>query len=69
MIGCLPAFITCHNSVEYKCLKMISMDEAPLVLKSVLFLSGIMTGLKMLSALNIGISGKRLDMLSIECPD
>jgi hypothetical protein len=44
---------------------MISMDEAPLVLKSVLFLSEIMTGLKMLSALNIGISGKRLDMLSI----
>jgi hypothetical protein len=37
--------------------------------KSVLFLSGIMTGLKMLSAINIGISGKRLDMLSIECPD
>ena len=48
---------------------MISMDETPLVLKSVLFLSGIMTGLKMLSAINIGISGKRLDMLSIECPD
>jgi hypothetical protein len=39
------------------------------ILFLLLFLSGIMTGLKMLSALNIGISGKRLDMLSIECPD